>query len=245
VPGLAGFFSKDEILFHAFDGGHTVLWSIGLLTSLLTAVYMFRVVFLTFHGEPGTVASPERHAHDAPPAMALALIVLAIGSVAAGYVGFPAALGGGDWFARFLGPSFHVEAGHEAVGGGLELTLMAVSSGVAIAGIGIAIYFFLRNKAAADAMAERFSGAYRVLLNKYYVDEVYDATIVQPVRIVSEEGLWKIVDVGVIDGGVNGIGRLAVGLSDVLRRAQTGSVRTYAVSLLVGVVAIVGYYLWP
>jgi NADH-quinone oxidoreductase subunit L len=258
VPGLAGFFSKDEILFRTYTSGHTLLWAIGLITSLLTAIYMFRIVFLAFHGAPAAVppAHPEeeepaahhaaggRHLHDAPPAMAFVLIVLAIGSVVAGYAGLPAVLGGGDWFGRFLEPSFHVDAAHEAAGGGLEMSLMILSSGVAIAGIGLAAYFFLRHKTAAAALAARFAGLYRVLQNKYYVDEIYDAAIVQPIRIVSTEGLWKIVDARVIDGTVNGVGRVVSGWSEILRRTQTGSVRAYAASLFLGVVAILGYYLW-
>ena len=253
VPGLAGFFSKDEILFRTYASGHTVLWVIGLLTSLLTAIYMFRVVFLAFYGEPATQVAPahpeeeeqpHRHLHDAPPAMAFALICLAVGSVIAGYAGLPAVLGGSDWFGRFLEPSFHVDAAHEAAAGGTEMSLMILSSGVAVAGIGIAMYFFLRRKTAAATMAARFAGLYRVLVNKYYVDEIYDTAIVQPIRIVSTEGLWKIVDARLIDGSVNGVGRIVSGGSGILRRAQTGSVRAYAASLFLGVVAILGYYLW-
>jgi NADH-quinone oxidoreductase subunit L len=247
VPGLSGFFSKDEILYRAFAGGHTVLWSIGLLTSLLTAVYMFRLVFLVFHGErrdPAAAAGGHHHLHDAPPAMALALVVLAAGSIVAGYAGLPAVLGGGNRLAHFLEPSLGAEAGQEAGHARLELTLMAVSAGVAIAGIGIAAYYFLRNRAAADALAARFSGLNRLWSHKYFVDEVYDATIVQPVRIASQEGLWKIVDVRIIDGTVNGVGQLVAGFSETLRRVQTGSVRAYAASVLLGAVAILGYYLW-
>jgi NADH-quinone oxidoreductase subunit L len=247
VPGLAGFFSKDEILYRAFVGGHTVLWSIGLLTSLLTAVYMFRLVFLVFHGErrePAAAAGDQRHLHDAPPAMAMALVVLAAGSIVAGYAGLPAVLGGSNRFTHFLEPSLGAEAGQDAGHAGLELALMAISAGVAIAGIGIAAYYFLRNRAAADALAARFSGLYRLLSHKYFVDDVYDATIVQPVRLASEDGLWKIVDVRIIDGTVNGVGQLVAGFSQTMRRVQTGSVRVYAASLLLGAVAILGYYLW-
>ncbi len=230
-----------------------MLWVIGLLTSLLTAIYMFRVVFLAFYGEPATQVAPahpeeeeqpHRHLHDAPPAMAFALICLAVGSVIAGYAGLPAVLGGSDWFGRFLEPSFHVDAAHEAAAGGTEMSLMILSSGVAVAGIGIAMYFFLRRKTAAATMAARFAGLYRVLVNKYYVEEIYDTAIVQPIRIVSTEGLWKIVDARLIDGSVNGVGRIVSGGSGILRRAQTGSVRAYAASLFLGVVAILGYYLW-
>ncbi len=277
VPGLAGFFSKDEILFRTFASGYRVLWLVGLVTALLTAIYMFRLVFLAFHGSrapepvspehpeeegPAAQHAPGRHAHDAPPAMALALIVLAAGSVLAGYVGLPAALGGGDRLAAFLAPSFTVverpadavehsqepgadrEREAEEASRGLELTLMAASTVTAAAGIAIAFVFFLRNRASADRVARRFAGIHRLLTNKYYVDEIYDATIVQPIRIVSEEGLWKGVDVRAIDGTVNGIAKTVGGSADLLRRLQTGSVRAYAASLFVGVVAILGYYLW-
>jgi NADH-quinone oxidoreductase subunit L len=290
VPGLAGFFSKDEILFRTFSSGHTLLWSVGLLTSLLTAIYMFRLVFLAFHGPsrsasaphagdphdahthdapaPGTAApgtqhpapgtqhpAPDTrhpapahadgaHLHDAPPAMAIALIVLAVGSVVAGYAGLPGVLGGGDWFAHYLEPSFGATAVEEVVEHGLEGTLMLVSVAAALLGIGIAFYYFLKNRQAADAMASRFSGLRTLLLNKYYVDEIYDATVVQPIRIVSTDGLWQVVDVKVIDGAVNGVGQTVTGSSALVRRLQTGSVRAYAASVFLGVVAILGYYLW-
>jgi NADH-quinone oxidoreductase subunit L len=250
VPGLAGFFSKDHVLFMTYISGHRTLWAIGLLTSLLTAVYMFRVVFLAFHG-PLSSAAPGHEAqhpapqhpgsrpnlHDAPPAMAVALVVLALGSVGAGYVGTS--------FERFLEPSFGVpvtelaEEAHET-----ELALMAVSTVVAIAGIGLAVYFFLRKREAADRLAEQFPGPRRLLENKYYVDEVYDAAIVQPIGLVSEHGLWKTVDVRVIDGAVNGMAAAVQGSAELLRRLQTGSVRAYAASLFFGVVMVLGYYLW-
>ena len=176
--------------------------------------------------------------------MAIALLVLAAGSVFAGYAGLPSILGGGDWFARYLEPSFGAMPVEEVAEHGLEGTLMLVSIAAAFAGIGIAAYFFLKNRRAADAMAERFGGLQRLLLNKYYVDEIYDATIVQPIRIVSESGLWKVVDVKLIDAAVNGVGQAVAGTSDLLRRVQTGSVRAYAASVFFGVVAILGYYLW-
>ena len=285
VPPLAGFFSKDEILFRTFTAGHLLLWAIGIVTSLLTATYMFRLVFLAFHGERRHDAHAEQaaagahgahasghgashHLHDAPPAMALALLVLAVGSVVAGFVGVPHALGGSNAIEAFLEPSF--EAQHVAVGefgptqsrsiegaaapveshpetaqpeAGTELMLMALSSGIALAGIGIAAYFFLRNRRASDAIAQRFRPIYTLLLNKYYVDEIYDATIVQPIKQMSTVALWKGADAGLIDGAVNGVGGLVRGTSAVLRRLQTGSIRTYAASLFLGVVVILGWYL--
>jgi NADH-quinone oxidoreductase subunit L len=255
VPGLAGFFSKDEILFRTFAGGHTLLWTIGLLTSLLTAIYMFRLVFLAFHGDKHNLGGHGDHdgghgsdLHDAPPAMAIALIVLAIGSVMAGYAGI------GGRFERFLEPSFAVTEDVRGVrlqpdqevasDAGIETTLMVVSSLVAVAGIGIAMFFFLKRREAADRVARRFSGLHGVLEHKYYVDEIYDAALVQPIHIVSEEGLWKTIDVKVIDGAVNGVADAVRGGSEILRRLQTGSVRAYAASLFLGVVMVLGYYLW-
>jgi NADH-quinone oxidoreductase subunit L len=121
---------------------------------------------------------------------------------------------------------------------------MIVSVVVALAGIAVAAYFFLKNRAAADKVAESFSGVHRVLSNKYYVDEIYDAGIVQPVQIISEDGLWKGVDVGLIDRVVNGVGSLVGGAGEVLRLFQSGSVRMYATSLFLGAVLILGYFLW-
>ena len=285
VPFLSGFFSKDEILYETFHGGHTLLWLIGAITSLLTATYMFRLVFLTFHGEARHPPSPQggfgaaglapsdapshvshpapshlSHLHDAPPAMAVALIVLALGSVLAGYIGVPHALGGHNQLAAWLAPSFAPPAGEVAgglepgtVAGGLqasgeetalELTLMAVSSAVALAGIALAAFIWLKRRDIAASMAARYPGLHRLLLNKYYVDEVYDAAVVQPIRVGSQEGLWRGFDVRVVDGAVNGTGAIVAGSAGVLRRLQTGSVRAYAGSMFIGVVVILGYYLW-
>jgi NADH-quinone oxidoreductase subunit L len=300
VPGLAGFFSKDEILFETFSEGHEILWFIGALTSLLTATYMFRLVFLTFHGAyrgkvtgsehpeeeehgahtqahgaPAPAHAPAHahgaaahehgfHPHDAPAAMAAALIVLALGSIAAGYVGIPHALGGHNALAAWLEPSFEAHVpGAEGVatpteepGAGvptaegehdetaLELTLMMVSSAIAVAGIGIAWFLWLRRRDIVHGLSRSFAPVHRLLLNKYYVDEAYDAAIVRPVMLTSREGLWRGFDVKVIDGAVNGTASLVGGGAWVLRRLQTGSVRAYAGGVFVGVVVILGYYLW-
>ncbi|HVZ23922.1 MAG TPA: proton-conducting transporter membrane subunit, partial [Vicinamibacterales bacterium] len=251
IPPLAGFYSKDEILFRSYSGGHTVLYAIGLLTALLTACYMFRLIFMTFHGpsrsvshteaghEPAGAHGGHTHLHDAPLPMAIALVVLAIGSIAAGWINV------GGRFQEFLAPSFGLPAGPEPpVEGNLEVVLMIVSVAAAVVGVGLAMYYFLKNRAAADKMAENFSGVHRVLEHKYYLDEIYDAAVVQPIHIVSEDGLWKGVDVGVIDRTVNGVGQAVGGTGEVLRLLQSGSVRTYAASLFLGVVLVVGYYLW-
>ena len=302
VPLLSGFFSKDEILFKTFVGteyshGSKLLWVIGAITSLLTAIYMFRLVFLTFHGErrAAAVSSHDAHGHgghghghgdahghgtphDAPPSMAIPLIVLAIGSIVAGYVGIPHALGGHNAIEGFLEPAFEVhqttaasepaaaepvaapaegspvalagqgEAAHAtgAAGGDVatERMLMAISTGIAVAGIGIAMFFWLRRPSAAAALERQFSGVHRLLLNKYYLDEIYNAVIVQPIKQLSTGALWKGVDAGLIDGSVNGVGASVQSFSTSLRRVQTGSIRTYAASLFLGAVLVLGWYLW-
>ena len=254
VPGLSGFFSKDEILYRTYASGHTWMWVLGLLTSFLTALYMFRLVYLAFHGPRSVETAPAHHSdphvaeppgdlHDAPRAMAIVLLVLAVGAVLAGYVGVPHVLGGSNQIERFLAPSLgELEPTSEVAGP--ELALMVVSIVVALAGIAAATFFFLKNRRAADEVASRLAGLNRVLANKYYVDELYDAVIVRPIRIVSETGLWKGVDVRIIDGAVNGVGELVDSGAEVLRRMQSGSVRVYAASVFVGVVVILGYYVW-
>jgi len=180
--------------------------------------------------------------------MAFALILLAIGSVLAGYIGIPHALNGHNALGAWLEPAFGLHAAAEGATAAehldLERTLMLVSSVIAILGIAVATAIWLRKRAVADAMARSFSPLYKLLLNKYYVDELYDATIVQPIKVVSQRGLWRGFDVRVIDGAVNGTGALVSGGAAVLRRLQTGSVRAYAGSLFVGVVLVLGYYLW-
>jgi len=264
--------------------------------------------------------------HDAPPAMAMALILLAVGSIFAGFIGIPHALGGhnvlGTWLEPVLGhhapaatglagmtigecvvvadasaaqlpgmtmescapagdvalaanvltgpsglpvegnlqalrlsgaqpategaqPETHAPAAaDEHAKEALELQLMVFSSLLALLGIGVATYIWLKRPEIASNMAARFPAVHRVLLNKYYVDELYDVTVVQPVRIVSEDGLWRGMDARLVDGAVNGTGQVVGGLSAVMRLLQSGSVKAYAASTFLGVVAILAYYLW-
>jgi NADH-quinone oxidoreductase subunit L len=199
--------------------------------------------------------------------MAFALIVLAIGSIAAGFVGIPHAIGGSNEIETFLEPSFEahrtapanpefqvvqgrpeeprVELAEPAAHAdeGTEKVLMGVSIGTAVAGIVLAMYFWLRNRPAATRVARGAAPVYTLLLNKYYVDEIYNALIVQPIKGISSLVLWRGVDAGMIDGAVNGVGGLVRGSSSSIRRLQTGSVRAYAASLFFGVVVILGWYL--
>jgi len=257
VPGLAGFFSKDEILYRTFASGHAWLWLIGAATSLMTAIYMFRLVFLAFHGPRrarGSEAPQHAHLHDAPRAMAIPLVVLALGSILAGYAGFPEMFGGANWIEHFLEPSFTAPAlaesleGTEAAGvaasHSLEMVLVIVSSFLALAGIGLAAQLYLKHPGVPARLAARFPWLYRFLVNKGYVDEIYDETLVQPIRSLSENVLWKGLDTRVIDGAVNGVGTIVVETGAAVRHLQTGSMRAYALSVLLGAVLMVGYYLW-
>jgi NADH-quinone oxidoreductase subunit L len=203
--------------------------------------------------------------------MALALIILAVGSVFAGLVGIPHALGGSNRIEAFLDPAFEAhevapanpefqvvpgrlrddaagaggltpgEPEHEE--GNTELLLMALSSGIALAGIGLAWYFWKVNRAASARIARSVAGVYTLLLHQYYIDELYDAVIVRPIQKGSTVVLWRGADAGLIDGAVNGVGKAVRGTSDSVRRLQTGSVRAYAASLFLGVVVILGWYL--
>jgi NADH-quinone oxidoreductase subunit L len=139
-------------------------------------------------------------------------------------------------------PHAEPEAGHDQTR--LELTLMAVSSLIALAGIGLAAFLWLKNRHIPEQMAQSFSGVHRLLLNKYYVDEFYDAAIVQPIKTVSTQGLWQGMDVRVVDGAVNGAGYVVSAFSAGLRLLQTGSVKSYAAGTLLGAVAILAYYIW-
>src|SRR5688572_971694 len=274
-PFLSGFFSKDEILYRTFAAGHPVLWAVGAVTSLMTAFYMFRLVFLAFHGTRRTNAeavargaashgsavhdqqsdaeSPHMHhtahLHDAPRSMAIPLIVLAIGSVFAGYLNVPPAIGGSAFLEHFLEPSLHLpamdgaHAAAEHADHTVEGMLMILSSLIALAGIGLAALLYLKRPQMPDTFAARFPGAYQFVVNKGYIDELYDAVVVQPIKALSEHVLWK-GDARVIDGAVNGTGQIVVETGALARQIQTGSVRAYAVSVLFGVVVIAGYYLW-
>jgi NADH-quinone oxidoreductase subunit L len=272
VPLLAGFFSKDAILVHAFESGHRGVWLAALAASLLTALYMFRLVFLAFHGPfaAGATAeqavratNPASHAaglHDPPPSMAMPLVVLAAGSILAGYLGVPPALGGADRIARFLEPSFAAaertlaepvpgEVGLEGAPAG-EATaawraraLMGVATAVALGGIAVAAVLFLARRDLAAALATRWSGLHRWMQHKYYVDEFYDAVFVQPIKRLATGVLWRRVDAGLIDGAISMSGAAVVAAGGSLRRLQSGSIRQYALALLVGAVLIVGYYM--
>jgi len=237
IPGFSGFFSKDEILWNAFSSpkGHILLWLIGLITAGMTAFYMFRLCFMAFFGRFRGDHEVFHHAHESPPIMTIPMIVLAVLSVIGGYVGIPHVLGGHNYFHDFLSPLFKV---HENLPHGegsekLELLLMAVSVVVALFGISLAFNLYLRNPELPKKLSEKWTKAYKVLWNKYYVDEIYGFIFVEGSKGFGRI-LWHNFDEAVIDRTVNWIGSLMKVMGAGLRLFQTGFVRDYIVGILVG-----------
>jgi len=269
---FAGFFSKDEILGRAFDR-FFFLWVVGFITAGLTAFYMFRLLFLTFFGYSRADEHVEKHIHESPRAMTVPLIILAGLSVIGGWIGWPGALGGENRFERFLEPVLAgvisetgaVRIAHHAVA--KEILLMILSLSMAGAGIWLAYEFYRTKRIAPELVAKKWPKVYELLVHKYYVDEIYDALIVNRVKDLGT--LFGVLDANVIDGlGVNGAGWLARFGSRVsmwwdkwvidgllnfgakltqlfsypVRLLQTGLFSSYALLILVGLVVLLAYY---
>jgi NADH-quinone oxidoreductase subunit L len=247
-PPFAGFFSKDSILLSAFqseNGGHA-LYAFGLLTALLTSFYMFRLIFLTFHGKP-RYDEHKVHVHESPKSMLVPLMILALLSLVGGWLAAPGLLGGTDYFARFLDPVFGgaEAAGAEAATHALELPLAGVAFFTALIGLAVASWLYLRQPGKPEAFAKSMSGLYTTLLHKYYIDELYAAAVVKPLLWLSTRVLWQEVDVRVIDGAVNGIAESAAGIGDGVRHTQSGNTRSYAVWVVIGALVIIAIIFWP
>jgi NADH-quinone oxidoreductase subunit L len=204
IPPLAGFWSKDEIMAHAFTHDHFLLYSIAAIGALLTSFYMFRLTYLTFYGESRMDHHTEAHVHESPLVMIGPLVALGFLSLVGGLIlGFPPEHG---WLHQFLAPVVGSAGEHEA-SMGLVSALMVAATGIAVIGWGIAHYVYYVSTPTAEMWAEKFSGAYQTLLNKYYVDELYDWVIVEPMKRLGDLLDW--FDRTVIDGLVRGVGRLA------------------------------------
>jgi NADH-quinone oxidoreductase subunit L len=246
---LSGFFSKDEILWYAWKSGGPLLWAVGVIGAFLTAFYMFRLYFLTFRGSPRLTEEAKRHLHESPNSMTLPLVVLAVLSAVGGLIQVPL-IERGQRLDHFLEPVFAdvsrvvggaaAHAGHPAGEAGLEIALMVISLVVALSGIYVAHRFYLADPAAPKRLAERAKGLYALLFHKYWVDEIYDAKIVQPI-VRGSVRLWQRFDAAVIDGAVNGIAREIDRAAGLLRLAQTGYVQVYAMILTLGMVVVFGY----
>ena len=245
IPPLAGFFSKDAILSASFEhGGYgRVFWAVALFTAGLTAFYMFRVVSLTFYGRFRGTHEQEHHVHESPTSMTLPLIVLAFLSIVGGWVGLPAVIAeNGNRIGRFLSPILVPIAGHDAVHEALphatEWLLMAVSVAVAAAGILLAWKWYAKEEGRVPArIAAAWPGLYSLVADKFRIDELYDFLFVRPFEWIARF-LWKVVDVLIIDGVLNAGAFLIELTGDFLRFLQTGNVRNYALSFLIGLVAL-------
>jgi len=244
LPLFSGFFSKDEILFDAFERGALVPWLLSVITAGLTAFYAFRLLFVAFYGQSRLDKKAERHVHEAPKRMLVPMVVLAVLAVVGGYIGLPGFLRLGNAVDGFLEPVFAdsalalppVEAGATEVG------LMAVSVLAAAVGFLAAYWIYVRNWGLAARLTNSARWLYDLLDNKYYVDEAYMEAIVNPLRSLGAF-LVDVVEERGIDAAVEGLARLVGLAGEGLRRLQTGLVRNYALAMLIGVVAILAYVL--
>jgi len=277
---FAGFFSKDEILWKAWSSGNQGLWALGFLGAGLTAFYMMRLVSLTFFGENRASEEVKHHIHESPVSMTLPLVVLAVLSLAGGWIGIPHFMGGHNQFEAWLEPVFHHETAHEGAGahlavadahdahgaehaapatthaadahGGhddhaaevrMEWTLASASLAWALLGLFLGWFVYSKRTAIAES-ARRFAGGgpHKVLLNKYYVDELYEGALIKPGYALSDKVLFRVVDAGVIDGLlVNGSAILVSIVSALVRLFQNGMLRFYAWTFAAGAAAFIIY----
>ncbi len=238
---FAGFFSKDEILFHSLVDGHILYWGIAIAAAFITAFYMFRAVFMVFFGKSRVEPEVAHHVHESPPVMTVPLMILAIGSAVGGLVGIPI-IEGGHVFKEFLAPSIIHSAGlHEAhYTITFEVGMMLFSMLVAVVGIFVAYRMYIKKPELPTVVAQKFRVAYDLIFHKYYVDEIYDMAVVEPLKD-SSTFLWKGVDNQVVDGAVNGSAGVVSYLSAHFRKLETGFLQNYALAIVLGVALIVGY----
>ncbi len=218
VPPFAGFFSKDAILVAAYHHAPWMYWA-GTITAGLTAFYVFRAMFMTFFGE----YRGHEHPHESPAVMTIPLSVLAFLSVVGGFINIPV------WLEKFF-PAAEVPE---------DFSLVLISVVAGVAGIGLAYAMYIVKPGLADSISSSLGGLYRLVYNKYYVDEIYAATVVKPIVSGSRVVLWRGVDAGLIDGAVNGVGSRSQGLGSLLKCFQSGNIRSYATWVLFGSVVLV------
>jgi NADH-quinone oxidoreductase subunit L len=247
IPPFSGFFSKDEILGAAFARGTVqpgwyLFWAFGLVAALLTAFYMTRLMLYTFHGPNRTGPQEEVHLHEAPWVMTGPLVVLGALSLAGGLLNLPELVGGHAWLEHWLEPVTQAGAAlmpAPVLSHGTEWTLIAIAVATGLAGIIGALRLLDLTALVPARAAPAETGFGKILWKKWYVDELYDAVIVQPILWVSRKVLWRVVDVGVVDGaGVNGAAGLSRILGWLASRLQTGELGFYAVVFVLGVVAV-------
>jgi len=239
LPPLAGFWSKDEILGSAFKNGYPLLWGVGVLTGGLTAFYVTRAIWLTFHGQPRDRHLYD-HAHESPRVMTVPLLVLAAGSVLVGFIGFPPDNGFLHAFLRPAVETAHAGAVETGTNWSEFLMLAAVSTAVGVGGILLGLSMYSRGRPDPAAVSRAAGPYYDVLVNKYYVDEVYDRRLVDAGKAVA--GAAWAFDIHIIDGLVNRLGWAIKLGGGALRRVQTGVVGNYAFSIVAGLLLIMAIY---
>jgi len=251
APLLSGFFSKDEILWLAFSNprGSAIFWALGVATAGITAFYMFRLMFLTFFGKTRVKQEVAMDIHESPGVMTMPLIILAVLSVVGGYVGIPEILKGGNQFEHFLEPVFTgshaiiARTGTEAASHIAEYMLMIIAIAIAASGFFLAYRWYIQKPDVPGMIANKAGKIYTTVLNKYYIDEIYDAVIINPFLRFSDF-FWKIFDVKAIDGIVNGTATMFRGLAQVLRKIHSGYAQEYLAIFILGGIFIFGYILF-
>jgi NADH-quinone oxidoreductase subunit L len=244
VPGFAGFFSKDEILWLAYSSANPVgkfVWLLGTIGAFLTALYSFRLIFLTFHGKFRGTHEQEHHLHESPKVMTIPLILLSLGAIAAGWVGIPHLLGGGSHFAEFLKPVLGHPEAHGAHNE--EWMVMGISVIVGLSGIGLAAYLYLARTDIPVRLANTYNAIYNTLFNKYYVDELYSFLFVRPTFWAARNILVGFTDAKIIEGIVNGVPKSIGEFSETLRKIQTGLAQHYAIIMAAGAFFIIALVL--
>ena len=236
-PLLSGFWSKDEILHSTWEKGHHVIYIIGLVTAFLTAFYMFRLIFGTFYGK--SRVDSHVHPHESPPVMWVPLAILAIPSALIG-LALLSWKGHGSAFHHFIGGAFSHHGEKAAHHADNVLLFMVISSIVGIAGIALA-WVKYRDW---TPLAQPQSAIHKLAAEKFYVDEIYNAVFVQPIKNISQFVLWRGMDVSIIDGFVNGVAFAVRAMGGSLRRFQTGVVQSYIVSMVIGIIIFLAYYLF-
>jgi NADH-quinone oxidoreductase subunit L len=240
LPPFSGYFSKDLILEAAYESGHWWLWFLGVITAGLTSFYMFRLIFMTFFGESRVEPDKEHHIHESPAVMTIPLIVLAILATVGGWVNLPGGILWGNAFVRFLAPvigTFKPILEEGDISRSLPLA-------APIIGILVAYILYVRLPGIPFLLAWRLKPAYDLLLNKYYIDEVYNLIVTRPLFWISDNILNRAIDEYAIDGTAEGIGLAVQTGGQVGRRAETGNVQHYAFVYLLGALGIVAYYVF-
>ncbi|MDX5347683.1 MAG: NADH-quinone oxidoreductase subunit L, partial [Hymenobacteraceae bacterium] len=243
IPPFAGFFSKDELLAHVWEH-NKVMWALGVLTSFMTAFYMFRLLFLTFFGKFRGTEEQRHHLHESPASMTIPLIVLAVLSTIGGFMGIPAIFGANHFLADFMAPVYaftnkanptllqplHID--HTT-----EYILMAVSVAVAVVAIIMAYAIYVKRERVPAPEGAPLSPVKKLVYNKYYIDELYNNLFVKPLMWLSTS-LYRFFEFYVVDGIVNGFGKAVMGSGRSLRMIQTGTIGFYIFMMVIGIALI-------